>query len=125
MKIVIETIPHEEQRYPTVGDWQFKDDGLYIKVSKMSEEKREFLVGIHEAIEAYLARDAGVKEEDVDAFDIDYEEQRAPEDTSSEPGDDPLCPVYRQHQIACGIERILACELKVDWNGYEDEIESL
>jgi hypothetical protein len=23
MRILIDTIPHEDQRYPTVGDWQF------------------------------------------------------------------------------------------------------
>jgi hypothetical protein len=33
MRIVIETIDHSKQRYPTVGDWQVKPDGLHITVS--------------------------------------------------------------------------------------------
>ena len=36
MKIEIRTIPHEQQRYPTCGDWQFeKPDELTIRVSDM------------------------------------------------------------------------------------------
>ena len=34
MKIVIETIPHAQQRYPTCGDWYTDDSGLHIKVSE-------------------------------------------------------------------------------------------
>jgi hypothetical protein len=43
----------DHQRYPTAGDWQLKPDGLHIFVSRMSDQRHEFLVGMHEAIEAY------------------------------------------------------------------------
>lgn len=34
MKITIETIPHNQQRYPTCGDWQFlNSDELAVRVS--------------------------------------------------------------------------------------------
>ena len=35
LNICIRTIPHREQRYPTVGDW-YKIDGVtHIRVSRM------------------------------------------------------------------------------------------
>jgi NAD(P)-dependent dehydrogenase (short-subunit alcohol dehydrogenase family) len=47
MRIGIETIEHSKQRYPTVGDWQGKPDGLHVYVSKMSDQRYEFLIGMH------------------------------------------------------------------------------
>lgn len=127
MKITIETVPHHRQRYPTVGDWQFiKPDYLHICVSDMGDPDYAFLVGIHEAIEAWLAvKRAGAGVEKVlDAFDMKYEDDRKEGDTS-EPGDDPRCPVYLEHQIATGVERILAGLLGVDWNQYDQKVNSL
>jgi len=129
MKIIIETIPHQDQRYPTVGDWQWTyglrdEHTLKIRVSKLSDWRYEALVALHEAIEAILGLNAGVSELELDHFDIQYEHQREPGDTS-EPGDDPLCPIHRQHRIATAIETLLAIELGVDWQAYEDEIHNL
>jgi len=70
LKVVIETIDHSQQRYPTVGDWQIDKAGnLHITVSKMSDQRYEFLIGMHEAIEAYLAVHAGISPAAVDKFD--------------------------------------------------------
>ena len=127
MKIAIRTIPHEQQRYPTCGDWQFiAPDHLLICVSKMGNADYEFLVGIHEAIEAWLAvkRSGPGVEKALDVFDMEYEERRQPGDVS-EPGDDARCPVYLEHQVATGVERILAGLLGVDWNTYNGEVEGL
>jgi hypothetical protein len=68
----------------------------------MSDQRYEFLIGIHEAIEAYLASHAGVSPEAVDKFDKAYEAKRKAGD-DSETGDDPKAPYYRHHQIATGI----------------------
>lgn len=133
MKVLIETIPHEQQRYPTVGDWQYEQGSemegrtLHIRVSRMTNWRFVFLVAIHEFVEAILCDHAGVSEQEVDAFDIKFEEDRkagkhAPQD---EPGDDVNAPYYQQHQIASGIERIMAASLNVDWNEYAEEVESL
>ena len=124
LHILIETIDHSKQRYPTVGDWQIDKAGnLRIAVSKMSDQRYEFLIGMHEAIEAYLAVHAGVSPEAVDRFDRAYEAKRKA-GNDSEPGDDPKAPYYRQHQIATGIERLLAAELGVDWSAYDHEVSS-
>jgi hypothetical protein len=127
MRITIETIPHEQQRYPTVGDWQFvESDHLVIRVSDMENNDYAFLVGIHEAIEAWLAvkRCGPEVEKDLDAFDMQYEKDRKNGD-DSEPGDDARCPVYLEHQVATGIERILAGLLGVDWNTYDQGVNDL
>ena len=53
-----------------IGDWQIdKAANLRIAVSKMSDQRYEFLIGLHEAIEAYLAVHAGVSPEAVDKFE--------------------------------------------------------
>lgn len=125
MKITIETIPHKDQRYPTVGDWQIKPNStIHISVSHMANSHFEFLVGIHEAIEAFLCLKEGISQDAVDKFDREYETNRSKDD-DSEPGDSRTAPYYRQHQIATGIERILAAELGVDWNIYESAIAKL
>jgi len=59
----------------------------------MRDQRCEFLVGMHEAIEAYLAINAGVSSEAVDRFDRVYEAKRRPGD-DSEPGDDPMAPYH-------------------------------
>ena len=121
MRIVIETIEHSKQRYPTVGDWRVKPDGLHITVSKMSDPRYEFLVGMHEAIEAVLCQHAGISPAAVDRFDKAYEARRKPGDLS-EPGDDPRAPYHHQHQVATSIEKRLAKQLDVDWAAYDREV---
>lgn len=143
MRIVIQTIPHKDQRYPTTGDWQFDDDGdLLVAVSGMGDWRYEALVGIHEAIEAVLCKNAGVREDNVTNFDIRFEKARGNSwlrekyvkdgtpttkaiglaltaDIDAEPGDCAAAPYYKQHQLATAVERMLAVELGVSWNLYE------
>src|SRR6266403_2512350 len=115
MRIVIETIPHEKQRYPTVGDWFFDEKGdLIIWVSELGDWRYEALISVHELVEVLLYKQKGVSQADVDQFDIQYEKLRQEGDVL-EPGDDPKAPYKVQHCIATGVERILAAELGVDW----------
>lgn len=124
MKITIETIPHSDQAYETVGDWRVERGVLKIRVSLLSDWRREVLVAIHELVEFVLCKDARITPEQVDAFDIAFEKKRR-KGNVDEPGDDPQAPYVRQHCIATGIERILAAELGVNWQEYEKELESL
>jgi hypothetical protein len=81
LRIVVETVDHSKQRYSTVGDWQIDKHGnLHITVSKMSDQRYEFLMAAHEMIEAYLAQRAGVTQEAVDKLDMAYEAKRKPVD---------------------------------------------
>lgn len=125
MKITIETIPHEQQKYPTCGDWRYDEHGtLMIKVSELGDEFKETLIAVHELVEVQLSRKRGITVEEVDDFDIAFEAARA-KDNTDEPGDDPACPIKREHCIATGIERILAAEFGIDWKQYEQQIDAL
>jgi hypothetical protein len=122
MRIVIETIPHETQRYPTVGDWWTDENGTWqIRVSEMHQWIPEFLVGLHELVEMALCKQAGVEEAAVTAFDTGWE----PFGNIVEPGDDATAPYHLEHQHACGIERMVAAQLGISWPWYEAAIDAL
>lgn len=122
--IDVKIIPHNEHRYPTVGDWWFKNGVLYVRCSRLSNWRYEACIIVHELVEWFICMHDGVKEKDVDAFDIAFEKARKP-GNNDEPGDDNKAPYRKQHCIATGVERILAALLGVSWNDYADEIEAL
>jgi hypothetical protein len=125
----IKVIPHAEQRYETCGDYYFEPDApgiLNIRVSELGDWRMNMLVAIHELVEVSQCVQSGVKIEDIDAFDKLFERERiegkhTPQD---EPGDDRSAPYYVQHQIATGVERILAGVMGVDWNKYANAVEA-
>src|SRR5271165_7158912 len=120
MRIELRTIPHNEQRYETVGDWEIlPDDSILISVSDMGNEDYAFLVAIHEAVEVWLCKKRGITDKAVSAFDIEYEKNR-PEGDDSEPGDHPDAPYRKEHFFATNIERIISSELGVDWTVYDE-----
>lgn len=134
MKINVETIPHSCQRYDTVGDWTFEPDGtLNVNVSEMIQkptsicpitvkhEDSEFLVAIHEIVEAYLCKKAGITAEEVDAFDIEYKDHSP----NLEPGDSTAAPYHVQHLIATSIEMMLCAALNLNWSEHERRVDSL
>ena len=124
LKIIVQTIPHAEHRYDTVGDWWIDIDGtLQIRVSAMEDYRHEALVAVHETIEALLCYARGITPDEVDKFDTNWKPPA--DDPSSEPGDDPLAPYWREHQFASSVERDLANELAVDWREYEASINAL
>ena len=125
MRIEIKTIPHEDHRYETVGDWQIMPNGkIKIEVSDMGNDDYALLIGIHELIESWLCRKRKIPEDLVNAFDIAYEAKR-PEGDVSEPGDDTSAPYWREHQFATKIERQIAKELGVSWEVYDEAVNSL
>jgi hypothetical protein len=126
MQITIKIIPHNEQRYPTCGDWQFLPNGdLLITISEMGDWKKEFLVAFHELAEVMLCKDRGIQQELVDRFDMEYEKNRSDWDQSSEPGDAAGSPYHREHFFATTVERLMCAELGVDWGEYEKTIMGL
>lgn len=148
LNVIITSISHSEQRYDTCGDWYYAParwDGvkgatketphecLYVNVSELPSRREMWLVAIHELIEAFLCECKGITAAEVDQFDKGFSDLIYPEphpvtgdyDTEWEPGDDPRAPYYRQHQIATGIERILAAEAQVNWLEYEQHVAEL
>ena len=149
----IQTVPHDEQRYNTAGDWRWvgrkrSDPTLHIFVSRMSDPCYEFLVAVHELVEAFLCRQHGVSEEAVTAFDVEFEKRRderrralvsAPPSIemasdleakldvldAEEAGADLRSPYREEHLVATTVERMLAAYLGVEWGAYERAISSL
>lgn len=125
MNINIKTIPHNEQRYDTVGDWWWaENEDLEIRVSDMKNPKYEFLVALHELVEVMLCKDREITTEMVDAFDKAFEANRK-EGDFREAGDSLDAPYQKEHFFATCIERLVACELKVDWIKYDETVNKL
>lgn len=124
MKVTIEVIRHEDQRYPTVGDWIWNGDDLTIYVSDMGDWRYNMLVAFHELAECLICKYKGIEQATVDKFDIQYEELRMKGDVS-EPGDSLMAPYYSEHQFATCVERLLSRELGVEWNKYDEVVSGL
>lgn len=125
MRITVKVIPHEEQRYPTVGDWWWTPTGaLEVRVSALGDPRMEDCVAVHELVEALLCGARGVKEEAVTNFDIAFEQRRkeGEVDEDAEPGDDKAAPYHREHQFATVVEKMLAREFGLDWRLYTDTV---
>ncbi len=119
MTIHIQVIPNDQQKYLTVGNWTFLQDDLLIEVSDMGDWKKEVCVAFHEMFEALSCKARGISEEDVTAFDIEFENNRTDD---SEPGNHPDAPYKQSHFKAEIAERLLADELSLDWSEYEQSV---
>lgn len=118
-KIIIEVIPHAEQRYDTCGDYWVDADGtLQVRISDMGNRQYENLVMIHELAEHMLCEARGITNEQIDAFDLAYE-------GGGEPGDEPDAAYQNEHLIATGIEKMLCAALGIKWAEYEKTVTEL
>lgn len=124
MNIIIKTIPHKEQRYETVGDYQLRHGQWEITVSDMGNDDYEFLVLLHELVEWKLTQKRGISEESITAFDKQFEEKRA-DGNIDEPGNDWNAPYHKEHVFAECIERMVAHEIGVDWEKYDKTVNNL
>lgn len=122
--IHIKIIDNAAHRPPFSGaDWFFDENGdLQVRISHLSDWRREVTLGIHEAIEAILCKHNGVPQEAVDAFDTEYERTHVSDLNS---GDDPKSPYQREHCFASAPERMLAAELGINWADYDRELDEL
>ena len=117
----VELVKHEDQRYPTVGDWYFEDEAIVIRVSDVNNPLYSMLVAIHEIVEVVLCQQHGINQEDVDAFDTAHSLLHDPK--YPEPGEDPAAPYFKEHAIATLVERLVARSAGVHWLTYSDAID--
>jgi len=130
MKIIVVTIPHDFQRYPTFGDWQWHNeydptdltgpgqDVLTVRISELEDERDMFLGALHEIIEAFLCRRRGISGEIVDKWDMEHLD-------AEEPGELPDAPYHREHVFAENIEKLVAYVLDRNWANYGDAVATL
>ena len=140
-KIFCNAIPHKNQRYDTCGDYykQYIPDynlGKIVQIQRFVPIQRfdisktsadyEFLVLIHEMIEWYLTEKRGIKESKITEFDRMFEKERMDGKwTDEEPGDDKRSPYRKEHKFATKIEKMVAKELGVGWDEYENTLNKL
>jgi len=129
MNISVQVIPHLQQRYNTVGDWQVRDGTLYITVSELrypngvpyaKKENGQFVLAVHEMIEAFSCLYKGITEKEVDAFDLDLKKIEEAQELAIEIGDHPDSPYKQPHMLASGVERILCYVFGITWYEYEE-----
>lgn len=119
MRIVIESLPHNQHRYPTVGDyWRDSNGDLQIRVSEMPDHRHMVLVALHELIEVSLCEDRGIPEPEIKAFDEAHL-------NADEPGALPDAPYHSEHVFADCIERFVARELRVNQQQYDAAVRGL
>lgn len=120
MKINIETIPIEQMRYKSAGDYWWDEDGtLQIRVCKLSDPRYEEAIAIHELFEALLCKNKGVTEESITVFDIEFEKNIENED--KEPGDETNAPYRDEHNFATAVERMFIAAQGIPWNEYDGD----
>lgn len=118
--IDIQFIPHEEQRYNTIGDWWVDERGaLHIRVTSLPHVGSMVAIAAHELVEWWLCQLAGITQTEVDAFDIEWEKHN---DLEGEPGDDPAAPYHTQHCFATAVERIVVAASGINWTEHEQEM---
>lgn len=129
MNIQVKIIDNESHRTAIGGgkitgaDWYFDEKGnLQVRISKMSDERYEMALALHEIAEALLCHLNGVTVEDVDRFDTKYDDTH---DAENNAGDDPSAPYAIEHNFATAIERIFVGAAKFNWEIYDQELEKL
>ena len=124
--IIYKSIPHNEHRYDTCGDYFSVGDQVHFRVSNTKPEY-QLLVLIHELVEWFLITKKGIRIEDIDLFDKEFEKLRLSSYLigDQEPGDMVSAPYHEEHQTATQIEKFIATKLGVDWNKYDKSINKL
>ena len=127
-KIVIEFIPHKEQRYDTPGDYFYDDNGvLNILISDLGDEYKNRLVALHEIIEEAITKKRGITEEQIMEFDLMFENERSQGQHAEddEPGWDKRACYTKEHAFAEAVERLFCNELGINWIDYNEGFRSL
>lgn len=127
-KIEIEFKDIKEMRYPTVGDYYMREDGvLKFEIADTGDLFLNKCILIHEIAEQALTEKKGIPEQSIMDFDLEYEEKikRGEVSEYSEPGFDNNAPYLQEHTIATSIEMIMCAHAGIKWQEYEQVINSL
>lgn len=108
--IEIKTIPQEQHRYKTLGDYIGHEKLRFIQVSDMGNPQYEFLIALHELVEQALCIARGISEDAITQWDIHY--------LGDDPGGDPKAPYYREHVFSSMIEDLVGHEMGLDMEAY-------
>ena len=126
--IDIDFIPQSEQRYDTLGDYGTHENGnWWFKITRAEDLQhlapliigfiRAMAIVQHELGEKTFCLQDGVKDEDIDAFDMGS--------SCDDPGWHPLAPYNAQHQKGDVLERTMIAFGGDSWTEYEQAITDL
>lgn len=129
MKIVIETVPVDQQRKfhgkPIMGDWFFTSDtDLTIRMLDFEDWRYNLLYARHEMDEAFLCKAAGITTKEVDDFcDLSETDPRTGENNPDSFSGYGEAPYQAQHNDALAAEWIFSRLLHVNWSEYGKAVE--
>lgn len=130
MKITHRLIIREPRsmRYCSVGDYH-KHGGIWsVDTADLRNKYYNFLIHLHELVELALVEKRGIKQTDIDRFDIQWEKDEASgkhEKTYPEAGDDPAAPYHKEHMFALKFEKEMCRELGFDWKAYNKIVDEV
>jgi len=105
MRITLKSIPHDKQRYETLGDWFHDEDGVQIRVDEMKDTDEQMVIALHELVEWYLCKKSGVTDTEASGFD-----KKNPK--LAEPGENEEAPYHEQHMASEEVEKMFRKQLK-------------
>jgi hypothetical protein len=123
VRYLFEVIPSHKQRYETHGDW-IPGEPVRLVSSKLDNDNYEFLLLFHELIEYELCKKRKITDREVVAFDrkFEMERRRGKHPVNAEPGNSRRAPYRKEHKFALRLERLMARQLGVDWQKYNDAL---
>jgi len=124
MNFIIQAGPKHLIRNEQAGDWHYWPTGCHALVDNSLTADSQLAVAVHELVEAYLCKKAGITDEAVCAFDKKYEAERkkGKHGENDEPGDDPRSPYREQHMAATHVERAVCAAIGLNWKEHCDAI---
>jgi hypothetical protein len=93
----------------------------------MKDHRYVFLVALHEMVEYELCKMHGITDNEVVAFDVNFEAERRMNlhSNDAEPGDHPKAPYRSEHEFATMVEMMVAKRMGVSWTDYEKTVLAL
>jgi len=116
--IKVSFVEQDAQAYETLDDWRQVGDRLEFIITDTGNPVYNQMLLIHAMVERLLARNAGVSDETINAFDLEYK-------GNGEPGEEPDAPYRDAHLTAKAIEMTLSAQMGISWKEYEEAIGAL
>jgi hypothetical protein len=120
--INIKFIPQSEQRFNDVqqiGDYWETNTSVEIRVTWFDNSIYSMAIVLHELVEKFRNDQLGIKDADVDAFDLGLGT------LFGEPGLRKEAPYHTTHMEADAIERLFIIFAGGDWVDYENAVDEL
>lgn len=106
--INVRTYPVRDLRKGQLAEFTTQNGVTHFAVAEMFDQTHEFLVAIQEIVEKQAARFAGIKEHQIDAWDLMHEGK-------GDPAELPGCPYAEAHELGEAVARMVAVKMGVDW----------